>query len=57
MLYSMVVHLWMEFFGEHPPPRPGLLLLVYLPYALVPALIGLRLRGPQPFTRRVDRAG
>lgn len=53
--YSMVVHLWMEFFGDHPPPRPGLLLLVYLPYVLLPLLVIWRLRESMPFTRVVDR--
>lgn len=53
--YSMVLHLWMEFFGDHPPPRPGLLMLVYLPYLLLPLLVLWRLRQPTPFTRVVSR--
>jgi hypothetical protein len=55
ILYSMAVHLWMEVFGEHPAPRLGLLLLVYLPYLVLPLLVLGRLRGPTPFTR--PRAG
>jgi hypothetical protein len=51
ILYSMVVHLWMEMFGEHPAPHLGLLLLVYLPYVVLPVLVLWRLRGPTPFTR------
>jgi hypothetical protein len=56
ILYSMVVHLWLEFFGEHPPGRPLVLVLVYLPYALVPALVLARLRSPHPFSRAIDRS-
>jgi hypothetical protein len=51
ILYSMVVHMWMEIFGDHPPPRLGVLMLVYLPYVLLPMLVLWRLRGPRPFTR------
>jgi hypothetical protein len=51
MLYSMAVHLWMEFFGELPPPRPGLLLGIYLPYALVPLFALWRMRSQHPFSR------
>ncbi|PRQ06447.1 EXPERA domain-containing protein [Enhygromyxa salina] len=48
LLYSMVVHLWMEFFGDYPPPRPGLLLAIYLPYAVVPILALWRFSRPPP---------
>lgn len=51
ILYSLVVHLWMEFFGAHPTPRPAVLLLVYLPYVLVPIAVILRLREAKPFSR------
>jgi hypothetical protein len=50
LLYSMAVHLWMEFFGELPPPRPGLLIAIYLPYAVVPVLAMWRLWAPHPFS-------
>ncbi|PRP91381.1 hypothetical protein ENSA5_54980 [Enhygromyxa salina] len=56
MLYSLAVHLWMEFFGEHPPVRPALLLGVYLPYVLVPGLVLWRLRAPHAFTRVKPRS-
>lgn len=51
ILYSLVVHLWMEFFGEHPTPRPVVLLLVYLPYMIVPIIVLARLREARPFSR------
>ncbi len=51
ILYSMVVHLWMEVFGDQPAPRLGILLLVYLPYVMLPLLVLWRLRSPTPFTR------
>lgn len=51
ILYSLVVHLWMELFGEHPTPRPVVLLLVYLPYVIVPIAVILRLRSARPFSR------
>jgi hypothetical protein len=51
ILYSLAVHLWMEFFGELPSPRPVVLLLVYLPYVIVPILVILRLREVRPFSR------
>lgn len=54
MLYSMVVHLYMEYFGDYPPPRPWLLLGVYLPYAVLPVLVLVRLRDDRPFTRMVE---
>jgi hypothetical protein len=41
----------MEFFGDYPPPRPGLLMLVYLPYVVLPLLVLWRLRESSPFTR------
>lgn len=50
MLYSLVVHLWMEFFGDHPPPRPLALSLVYLPYVLVPFWVLRRMSDPRPFS-------
>lgn len=50
MIYSMVVHLWMELFGDHPPPHPGLLLAIYLPYLVLPFVVLWRLRSPKPFT-------
>jgi hypothetical protein len=53
ILYSMVVHLWMEFFGEHPSPRPLVLIAVYLPYAVVPLLVAWRLREQRPFSRLI----
>ena len=51
MLYSMVVHLWMEFFGPHPPPRPLLTLMVYLPYVLLPIALLIRASKPRLFER------
>lgn len=53
--YSMVLHLWMEFFGDYPPPRPGLMMMVYLPYLLLPLVVVCRLREPTPFSRISDR--
>src|SRR5690606_30331745 len=54
MLYSMVVHLYMEYFGDYPPPRPWLLLGVYLPYAALPVLVLARLRDDRPSSRMVE---
>lgn len=51
ILYSLVVHLHMEFFGEHPSPQPVVLLLVYLPYVIVPIAVIVRLRDVRPFSR------
>jgi hypothetical protein len=51
ILYSMVVHLWMEFFGELPPPNAPLLLVIYLPYVALPCAVLWRLRSGRPFTR------
>jgi hypothetical protein len=51
ILHSMVIQLWMEFFGEYPPARPGALLLVYLPYVIVPIVVLARLREDKPFSR------
>ncbi len=60
LLYSMVVHLWMELFGDHPPPHPGWLLAIYLPYLVLPAATLWRLRSAKSFdphepTRSVSR--
>jgi hypothetical protein len=51
ILYSLVVHLYMEFFGEYPTPRPVVLLLVYLPYVIVPFAVIVRMREARPFSR------
>lgn len=51
MIYSMMVHLWMEVFGDHPPPNLALLLAIYLPYLVLPFAVLGRLRSPTPFTR------
>jgi hypothetical protein len=51
ILYSLVLHLWMEFFGDYPSPRPAVLLLVYLPYVVIPIAVILRLRDARPFSR------
>ncbi|MFV8753161.1 EXPERA domain-containing protein [Nannocystaceae bacterium ST9] len=53
MLYSMVVHLWMEFLGDHPPPHPGVLLAIYLPYLGLPIALLWRMRSSTPFTRTI----
>ena len=49
ILYSLVVHVWMELFGAHPSPMPAVMLAVYLPYALVPVLVLARMSRPRPF--------
>jgi hypothetical protein len=51
MVYAMIVHLWMEAFGEHPPPSFALLIPVYLPYVVLPLVVLWRLRERSPFTR------
>jgi hypothetical protein len=55
LLYSMVVHVWMEFFGDHPPPRPGILIAIYLPYVILPVVAVWRVRGKHPFARPIAR--
>lgn len=50
ILYSMVVHLWMEFFGDHPPPNIPILLAIYLPYVALPVALVWRVRRPRPFS-------
>lgn len=54
LLYSMGVHVWMEFFGDFPPPRPGVLAGIYLPYVVVPVWALWRMRGRHPFARVVS---
>jgi hypothetical protein len=51
ILYSLCLHLWMEFFGEYPPARPFVMMLFYWPYVLVPIATMLRLREDRPFSR------
>jgi hypothetical protein len=51
ILYSLTLHLYMEFFGEYPPARPIVLLLVYLPYVILPLAVLVRMREPRPFSR------
>lgn len=53
MIYSMVVHLWMEFFGDHPPANTPAMIAVYLPYMMLPFAVLWRTRDPRPFSRRV----
>ena len=53
IIYSMVLHLWMEFFGDHPPANVPVLIAVYLPYLLLPFVVLWRLRLPRPFSRPV----
>lgn len=49
ILYSMLVHMWMEFRGPYPPPQPALLVAVYLPFVLLPLALIWRLRRPAAF--------
>ena len=51
ILYSLVLHLWMEFFGDYPSPRPFMMMLFYWPYVLVPVAVLIRLRETRPFSR------
>jgi hypothetical protein len=51
----MVVHMWMEFFGEYPPPRPGILIAIYLPYVILPIVAAARVRSSHPFSRSSGR--
>ncbi|MCA9704898.1 MAG: DUF2781 domain-containing protein [Myxococcales bacterium] len=39
MLYSMVVHTIVEFWGSTPPPHPGIALVAYAAYVLVPLVL------------------
>jgi hypothetical protein len=44
MLYSMVVHVAVELWGELPPPNVAVFLGVYTPYVVVPLLVAWRVR-------------
>jgi len=39
MLYSMVVHTIVEFWGSMPPPHPGIALAAYAAYIVVPLVL------------------
>lgn len=43
MLYSMVVHTIVEFWGPMPPPHPGIALAAYTAYLVVPLVLLRRL--------------
>lgn len=49
MLYSMIVHVAVELWGEMPPPNMLVFVGVYTPYVLVPLLLAWRVRRPDPF--------
>ena len=53
MLYSMVVHMTMEFVGPYPPTNVLLLLAIYAPYAALPIATAWRLRKHEPFSHPV----
>jgi hypothetical protein len=44
MLYSMVVHVWVELFGELPPPDKLVFALIYAPYCALPVALWWRTR-------------
>jgi hypothetical protein len=44
MLYSMVVHVAVEIWGELPPPNVAVFVAVYTPYLVVPLLVAWRMR-------------
>lgn len=52
MSYSLIVHIWMEFFGPLPSPMPATMLAVYLPYMLLPVIVIARMRHERPFQQR-----
>jgi hypothetical protein len=49
MVYSMVVHIVVELWGELPPPNLVVFWLVYAIYLVVPILLLWRLRAQDPF--------
>lgn len=51
MVYSMFVHMTMEFIGDYPPANLPLLLATYAPYAIAPIALAYRMRKANPFTR------
>jgi hypothetical protein len=53
ILYSLCLHLWMEFFGGHPSPRPIVMMGFYVPYVIVPIAVLVRLRDEKPFSRMI----
>ncbi len=56
LLTNVCVILGEEFFGTHATPRPGLVLLVNLPWLLFPIYITARMWiWPRPFTRKAHR--
>ena len=46
MLYSMVVHVAVELWGDHPPPDLLVFVAVYAFYVVAPVLLLLHLREP-----------
>lgn len=54
MIYSMLVHVAVELWGDLPPPNLVVFWGVYLGYALAPALLLWRMREPDPFTTRSE---
>lgn len=50
MLYSMVIHIVYELWGELPPPNLAVFAGVYAPYVVAPALLLWRLRRPDAMT-------
>lgn len=49
MLYSMVVHVAIELWGDLPPPSTMVFIATYGGYALAPALLLYRMRSATPF--------
>lgn len=52
MLYSMVVHLAVELWGELPPPNIPVFVGVYAIYVIAPVLLLWRMRGQRVFAAR-----
>ena len=44
MIYSMIVHVAVELWGELPPPNLMVFVGVYAPYVVVPLLVAWRVR-------------
>ena len=49
MVYSVVVHVTMEFVGDVPPVAVGPMLATYTPYLLLPLALAWRMRHERPF--------
>ncbi|MDB5396794.1 MAG: hypothetical protein JWM91_4300 [Rhodospirillales bacterium] len=49
---NMFMYFVTTFIGPNPPPHPAIYLPFNLPWLIAPAILGLRMLGPDPFKRQ-----